>query len=783
MDLKKRTAQYRKQIRALKEENKILKHLLKKTSEYSDKLLKEKEDNLNRFTYLFKYNPIGIIIIDKNYNIIDANESFEKLMKLNKADLLNKPITKFCTSSSRQWINQAFNKVYIDKINIKTNTGEEKTLSRTSVKLQIDENDFIIIAAFIDITKEEEIKHNLIVARDKAEKTSLMKSNFVANMSHEMRTPLNAIIGFGQLLENTELTEEQREYLDAIKTAGNHMLSIVNDILYLSKLDYGNISIQNEDFLLDEIFTTIFELTRSKIEKDIELFLDLTDINSSFLLNGDKLKLIQIFINLVGNAIKFTNKGFIKIKVNIINSGNKPKFKFEIIDTGIGIPQKDIKRIFEIFEQVENPLTKKYEGTGLGITIANRLIEKLGGKLTVKSKVGEGSNFSFTIPLKIVKETDFEKINRNAIIFDKNRVDESITDIFQKIGIKPFIVSSEAELENTILQNNIDFIFFNTAIPIEIIINLRNIKSSLKIFYMTYHLSEEEKLFADNYDKIITKPFTPNSLLKILNKSIMIKNKTAEHNNTARFSKLKVIVAEDNRFNQILINRILEKFNIYPDMAENGKEVIKKVKENQYDLIFMDIKMPELDGISAAKIIKEFNKEIPIIAVSAFSENETFTKGETRVFDSFINKPYKIEEIENVLNIFSSNKNTSKPLIDKKKFFTRFEEEIKKIYGNIDKNTVELIKKEINNELRDLIIKLNIAVKSSNLNDTERYAHSIKGITRGFKIKVLSDISETAKSIELSIKNKLRNDINLSEVQKLFKILKEKIDSFLKKYF
>ncbi len=778
---------YKKEIKNLREENRILKHLLKKTSEYSDTLLMEKENNLKRFKYLFKYNPIGIIIINKEYKIIDVNEAFLRLVGKRKEDLLETEIFRLYKTSADKWIEQSFNKVYEDFIDL-SDDKKSITIKRTSVKIEIGENDFIIISTFVDKTKEEEIKNNLIIAKDKAEKAAQIKSNFVANMSHEMRTPLNAIIGFAQLLENTNLTGEQTEYLNTIKTAGNNMLSIVNDILYLSKLDYGNITIQNEDFLLDDLLISIGDLVKNKLRNDVEFFLNLSELKNSFILNGDKLKLTQILVNLVGNAIKFTHKGFVEIKVLPLKVDEKEiEFQFDVIDTGIGIAENDVDRIFDIFEQVENPMEKEYEGTGLGVTIARKLVEKMGGKIWVKSRVNEGSIFSFTIKLNIVRYVDYKKINAKAVLFSAAFPDKQMLYVFDKIGIDIKVIDNVKELEHAIIEK--DFLFLNGIIPVEYIKKIKQINPEIKSMYMTYGLYGNEKLFIKIYDAILNKPFTPlsvyNSLQALNGRLKKVEHKLKKYN---KFKDVNVLVAEDNKFNRILIQDILDAFNIVYDMVDNGRTAVKKSLDKNYDLIFMDIKMPEMDGISAAKIIKHEQPDVPIVALSAFGNDEIIQRkaAEFSIFDKSITKPFKIQEIYDVLQEFvfghiGKNMAYSKTRKNKDDFFTDFEKNVKDIYGKVSDDTREIIKKELQNELREIIVKLNIAINNENVSAIERFAHSIKGITRGFSINILKKISKTAKSIEFNAKE--GSKIDYAFVKREYEQLKKSIDELLNKYF
>lgn len=387
----------------------------------------------------------------------------------------------------------------------------------------------------------------LNMAKQQLEESLKIRERFMANMSHEIRTPMNAIIGFSNLLLKEEFSDEIRQYVNAIKTSGENLLVIINDILDFSKLKSGKITIESIDFNIRELVTSVIEMMLPEaIEKGIQ-FSSVIDKNIQEYLIGDPVRLNQILINLINNAIKFTNEGSVKFSVSIIEDTDEYSFlQFSISDTGIGISDENRCKIFEDFTQASSETTRKYGGTGLGLAITKQLVELQNGNIDVKSNLNEGS--TFTVQLK----------------FDKPENPES-------------------------------------RIPI---------KSN------------------DSYEG---RPLVG----------------------------LKVLVVEDNFFNQALVVRILENSLCKVDVADNGIIAVEKVEKNTYDVVLMDIQLPEMDGYKATEHIRtklpEGKKEIPILAMTAHAFREEIEKCLKCGMNDYISKPFKENELYDKLTKISAN--------------------------------------------------------------------------------------------------------------------------------
>lgn len=548
------------------------------------------------------------------------------------------------------------------------------------------------------------------------------KSLFLANMSHEIRTPLNGIVGFTEILRGTELTPEQEEFLSIIDKSSENLLSIINNILDLSKIESNKIEIENIVFDAAEEFESAIETYAvGASEKNIDLNFYM-DPAISPKLKGDPTKIKEIIINLLSNAIKFTSHGGeINLEIRKIQSNNETSdIEFSIQDNGIGMTKDQQLHIFDAFSQADISVTRKYGGTGLGLTISSRLVELMGGNLELESAKDHGTRFYFTLPMEEVASTDlssqhtFDNITICKYQQDvPTKLDSYLDEYFKYFGPTVKYFKSEEELkELSGLQ-----ICKNCWIDIEkakqnIVDALRNIEKSKLIIIANVTSRNKLESLGIAKENVIYKPITISKLKAALNKNA---ERTTEAIKEEALLETKfdahILVTEDNVINQKLIKRVLEDHGITVDLANNGLEAFEKRRNKQYDLLFMDIQMPVMDGIEATREILDYEEDekishIPIVALTANALKGDREKFMNEGMDEYITKPIEASELLFILNKFLSHKAT-KTMIDKsaQKTQNTKEEEYEDTIIASDQDNSVLIKEESNKPKMILIAK------------------------------------------------------------------------------
>lgn len=586
--------------------------------------------------------------------------------------------------------------VEIEAESVTTTSG--KFLAHTLKAPIYDEegNPSILLGIFEDVTERIKAQEELKKAKEAAEESSRAKSDFLANMSHEVRTPMNAVLGMSSLLLDTKLDDEQLEWVKAINLSGSTLLNIINDIIDISKIEAGKLVLEKTRFDLIDVIQEVTGLFAFQSrEKGLEVIIKTEPDLPCFYL-GDPVRIRQIFSNLIGNALKFTSQGHILIEVKKIGrDGDIVNLECKVEDTGIGIPTEKTEKIFEKFTQAEESTTRRFGGTGLGLTIVSQLVEMMRGKIRAESKLGEGAKFIFTLHLPVLEESstilhDPTLLGLRALIVDDyNLTRDMIKSILNRHGIECDMSESASQsLEILSVQNiKYDICLIDHSLVgmsgISLIKKLKQDDRYKDIIYILISGSMEPKPFDELRDigihAFLKKPFRNDQLigaikLAVSNKKNGIKDAPliTRHSATSivefshqrerkqktytQYTNHKVLVVEDIKMNMVLINKVLGKFGIIPDTAVNGVEAIKKVEDSMgYDCIFMDCQMPEMDGFEATKRIRMWEKdndlpETPIIALTADAMIGDREKCLSIGMSDYINKPFKESEIEKALN-------------------------------------------------------------------------------------------------------------------------------------
>ena len=519
---------------------------------------------------------------------------------------------------------------------------------------------------------------NIAYEKQNAEEASAAKSIFLANMSHEIRTPLNGIIGFTELLKNSDLDEEKREFVEVIKKSSENLLAIINNILDLSKIESNKIEMDEILFSPIDEFENAIEVYGPKAaEKNIQLSLFIDPSLHNYL-KGDAVKIKEVLINLMSNAVKFTpNNGQITVEIKRLKDDNvapeKARILFSVKDSGIGIQKEKIEGIFDAFNQADSTITRKFGGTGLGLTISSKYIALMGGQLEVESEEGKGSRFFFSIDLieSSASGTDYKDHFNDfscAIYSPLNGAKvhtQFMYDYFTYFGAKANYYSDFSSLKTLIHSANSNIIIADyNNLTKEKLEEYKRIQLPIILIFK----SSQQSKFNEYTTKYITPIYEPINISKLVKaleskreylptKYEYVEPQPVHQSTFGTKFKGHVLVAEDNEINQKLIHRTLEDLGLTSTIVPNGLQALEKRRTESFDMIFMDIAMPVMDGIEATHKILEYeqNNSIPHIPIVAITANAL--KGDRERFmkeglDEYITKPIKKDNMISILNLF-----------------------------------------------------------------------------------------------------------------------------------
>jgi len=652
---------------------------------------KQKQQAEERYRAFMDNIPAIAMVKDAEGRILYINEPLAKMYNLKLEDVQGKPIGGWIPAKlierirlQEQEVISTQRVMHFEEL-VPTPDGVMHDRLSYRFPLKGPDGELLVGTVAIDITDRKQAEAALQAAKEMAESANRAKSEFLANMSHEIRTPLNGVVGMTDLALGTDLTSEQREYLDTVKLSADSLLTVINDILDFSKIEAGKIDLEMIDFnVRDHLEATLKTLAFRGDEKGLELLCEVAP-EVPEMARGDSNRLRQIIVNLVGNAIKFTHEGEVALKVRVdAEEGDDRILHFVVSDTGVGIPPQKQKLIFEPFSQADSSTTRKYGGTGLGLTISARLVAMMGGTMWVESEVGRGSQFHFTARLETsgksievgtvapaeilrgvkVLVTDDNRTNRRILEGMLKRWDMKLTSLGDGDHALVALSSAlEAGEPYGLILTDMHMPKMDGFALVERIRRRPELSAAIIMMLTSAgHRGDAARCQALEIAAYLLKPIRQSELREAIAKVLGAREQNGAIPLVTRYSLgdaldpagfLRVLVVEDNPVNQRLTSRLLEKRGHRVTVTANGREAVESVEKQTFDLILMDVQMPEMDGFEATAVIREREKRnsahTPIIALTAHAMKGDQERCLAAGMDGYLTKPIRSQELDEVL--------------------------------------------------------------------------------------------------------------------------------------
>ena len=731
------------------------------------------------FEALVDASPVAIVMLDKSQQIVSCNAAFENLFGHEVTDIIGENLDELISGKeaigqAAEYTSQVLHGGAVHDFGTRwRKDGTPVEVELLGVPVFLDGDMVGALGLYHDITE-------LVRARRAAEQADRAKSDFLANMSHEIRTPMNGIIGMLELLLDTQVNGEQRDYIETARSSAEALLTILNDILDFSKIESGQLELEAIDFdVRTSVEGVVYSMAKRAEEKSLELIC-LINHDVPARLSGDPGRLRQILVNLIGNAFKFTHEGEIVVRTSLEQFTEEAvTLRFSVTDTGIGIPLNRQAAIFERFSQADTSTTRHYGGTGLGLAISTQLTHMMGGQIGVESQPGQGSTFWFTAVFNrssgeaaFALPTDVELFGSNILVIDDNATNRMIlTKMLESMGCQVDTLSSGIEAVPILSASKSQGHPFNLVVldmqmpGMDGEQVLQNIKSNpfiheVPVIILTSmgRRGDATRLQEMGGAGYLLKPVRQNQLYEII-VTVLGNKDTALHEESSiitqhtvseiRRQNLRILLAEDNPVNQKLAIALLAKFGYPVDTVDNGLQALEAVQRGKYNLILMDVQMPEMDGFEATQAIRkqEGSRHTPIIAMTAHAMKGDRERCLEAGMDDYLAKPLRPDELQEKLNRWAKIQIELMVVEPEPEKLSLVEETLPLDMENAlprfaynQKLFFDLLLEYLH-QLEDKIPEIEAAYKQRNPQNLFQLGHYLKGMSANFNTKRMSKLT------------------------------------------
>ncbi|NMP14946.1 response regulator [Thalassotalea sp. Y01] len=785
--------------------------------------ISERLEEKNRINTILESMPIAMLLVNTDDVIEQINATTTRMLGWATEELDGKPLHTIVPHHRRKE-HQLFTQDYWQEpfvhhsgnadvpLDILTKDGGCIEVESVYTPIVLEDKSYVIVS-LRDVTQENQAKKALLEAKVLADEASRAKSDFLANMSHEIRTPMNAIIGMSHLALEHELDSKPKNYIKKVHRAAESLLGIINDILDFSKIEAGKLELERIDFTIDDVMDDVANIIGFQAhDKGIELLFNISP-DVPVYLSGDPLRLNQILINLANNAIKFTEVGQIVISIKLVpHHTDKVRLRFAVQDSGIGMSQQQMDKLFQSFSQADSSTTRKYGGTGLGLTICQKLIHLMQGEIWIESEVGKGSVFFFDVVLDLPQgklEPKFSEQQRHlltgkkVLIVDDNTIAaEVLSNIMSSFGCDIQVAYSGLQAIDLVSngQTDFDFAMIDWQMPgldgLDTVAKLQTLLSDqtkhfvLISAYGKDQIKNRAQLDQQlHIDSFLSKPVTASSIfdemMRLMGQSYIATTRKLGKDEVLqqdyrKLNNAKVLLVEDNELNQELAIGLLQQAKIRYDVADNGQQAVEMAALNRYDGILMDLQMPVMDGYTAAGIIRQEQPDMPIIAMTANAMASDKEKVLSAGMNAHIAKPINVNDMFSTMAKWISSQGpfAVEPITDVGESQSTDGDDIALqqqdlSYVNIDKGLatcagdknlyLRLLRKFVASQ-SDFYIHFSEAWGEHKLNKATRLAHTLKGTAGNIGANLLQ---AEADKLETALNGNAGNEVISTQLQQV----------------